>query len=85
MEEEIGTIIHYYSRINVGILELSHGELKVGETIHIKGKTTDFSQPVDSLQIEHKSVESVKKGESAGIRVNEHVREGDKVFRVTQD
>jgi len=85
MEEEIGTIIHYYSKINVGILELSHGELKVGETIHIKGKTTDFSQPVDSLQIEHLSVESVKKGESAGVRVKEHVREGDKVFRVTPD
>jgi translation elongation factor EF-1alpha len=84
MEEEIGTIIHYYSRINVGILELSHGELKVGEKIHIKGKTTDFSQAVESLQIEHQNVPSIKKGESAGLRVNEQVREGDKVFRVTE-
>ena len=85
MEEEIGKIAHYFSKINVGVIELSKGTLKVGETIHVKGHTTDFIQKVESLQVEHKAVDSIKKGESAGLRTECPVREQDLVFRVTED
>jgi putative protease len=85
MEEEVGRITHYFTRLNVGVIEITKGELKLGETIHIKGHTTDLYQKVESLQIEHKSVSSVKKGESAGLGTKEHVREGDIVYRVTED
>ncbi len=44
MEQEVGRITHYFSKINVGVLELSKGELHVGDTIHIKGHTSDFYQ-----------------------------------------
>ncbi|GAH26843.1 unnamed protein product, partial [marine sediment metagenome] len=47
MEEEIGKITHYFSKINVGILELSKGTLQVGDTIHIKGHTSDFYQKIE--------------------------------------
>ncbi|MBC8357646.1 MAG: hypothetical protein ISS41_05650 [Candidatus Aminicenantes bacterium] len=85
MEEEIGRITHYFSKINVGILELSKGTLQVGDSIHIKGHTTDFYQKVESIQVEHASVDSAKPGEPVGIKVEGPVRENDIVFKVTED
>ncbi len=85
MEEEIGRITHYFSRIGVGVLVLTAGELRVGDTIHIKGHTTDFYQKVESMQVEHQPVNTAKKGDSVGLKVIDHVREHDKVFRVLED
>jgi translation elongation factor EF-1alpha len=85
MEEELGRITHYFSKIGVGVVELTKGSLKVGETIHIKGHTTDLYQKVESMQIEHGNVPTAKKGESFGLRVESQVRENDLVFRVTED
>ena len=85
MEEEIGKITHYFSKINVGVLEITKGELKVGDTIHIKGHTSDFYQKVESMQIEHQPVESAQKGESVGLRVEGPVRDHDLVFKVTEE
>jgi translation elongation factor EF-1alpha len=85
MEEEIGIITHYFSKINVGVLELSAGELRIGDTIHIKGHTTDFYQKVESMQVEHNQVDIAKKGESVGMKVESPVRENDAVYKVTED
>lgn len=85
MEEEIGKITHYFSKINVGILELSKGTLQVGDTIHIKGHTSDFYQKIESMQIEHDPVDKVKLGEPVGIKVENSVRENDVVFKVTEE
>jgi len=84
MEEEIGHITHYFSKIGVAVIEVTAGSLKVGETIHIKGHTSDFSQAVESLQQENLPVPEVKKGVSAGMKVKEHVREGDRVYKVKE-
>lgn len=85
MEEEIGRITHYFSKINVGVLELSTGELHVNDTIHIKGHTTDFYQKVESMQVEHNPVDTAKPGEPVGIKVESPVRENDVIFKVTED
>ena len=79
-EKPIGKITHYYSKIGVGIIELSD-TLKVGEKIKIKGHSTDFDQTVDSIQIDHKEVEEAKKGDVVGMKVNDKVREEDEVFK----
>jgi putative protease len=84
MEEEIGHITHYFSKIGVAVIEVTAGSLKVGETIHIKGHTSDFSQAVESLQQENLPVPEVKKGVSAGMKVKEHVREGDRIYRIKE-
>ncbi len=81
-ETLIGRITHYYSHLSVGIIELTDGELKVGDTIHIKGKHTDFTQTVDSIQIEHQTMTHAEKGKVVGIKIKEKVREHDQVFRV---
>ena len=81
-EQEIGKITHYYSKLNVGVIELSKGGLKVGDTIHIKGHTTDFTQEIKSMQVEHENIEAAKKGDAIGLEVKDHVREHDTVYKV---
>lgn len=82
MEEiEIGKVTHYFGHLGVAAIDLS-GELKVGETIHIKGHTSDFTQNVESLQIEHASVVVAKAGDKVGIKTKEHTREHDVVYKV---
>jgi translation initiation factor IF-2 len=82
MEEEVGKIIHFFSKLNVGIIEVTHGELRVGDKIHIKGHTTDVVQTIDSMQSGHAPVSAAAKGESVGIKVRDPVREHDLVFKV---
>jgi putative protease len=83
VEQEIGKITHYFGHISVGIIELSDS-LKVGDTIHIKGHTSDFTQNVESIQIEHVNVSEAKEGDVVGVRVSEKVHPHDKVYRVTE-
>ena len=85
MEEEIGRITHYFSKIDVGVLEITKGPVQVGETIHIKGHTTDYYQKIQSMQVEHASVESAEEGMQVGLKVESSVREGDVVFKVTEE
>ena len=79
MEKEIGKITHFFDKIGVAVIELTK-ELKIGDKILVKGATTDFSQVIDSIQIEHKNIAKAKKGQSIGVRVKERVRPNDKVF-----
>lgn len=80
-EKEIGKISHYYSKLSVGIIELSD-ILKVGDNIHIKGHSTDINQSVDSIEVEHQKVNEAKAGESVGIKVIDHVRQNDAVYKI---
>ena len=82
-EKEIGVITHYFGKISVGIIELN-APLKVGDTIHIKGAHDDFTQTIDSMQIEHDAVESGNKGDFVGIKVIQQVHANDKVFLVIE-
>ncbi|MGD8565645.1 MAG: translation elongation factor-like protein [Candidatus Bathyarchaeota archaeon] len=77
---EIGRITHYFANINVAVVELSDS-LAVGDTIAIKGSTTDFEQVVKSMQIEHESVTKVDAGQSIGLKVQERVRTNDSVYK----
>ncbi|MCX7779265.1 MAG: hypothetical protein N2259_03450 [Patescibacteria group bacterium] len=82
-EKQIGKITHYFGKISVGVIELSD-ELKVGETIKIVGHGREFTQKVESMQIEHQNVEKAGKGESVGLKVDQPVKEGDVVYKVTE-
>lgn len=78
----IGKVTHYFSKIEVAVIELAD-TLKVGESIRIVGgEDTDFTQNVDSMEIEHEKVETAKKGDSVGLKVDQKVREGYKVYKV---
>lgn len=80
-EKPIGKISHYFGNIKVAVIEL-FGALKVGDVIRIVGgEKTDFTQPIKSLEVEHEKIEKAKKGESAGLKVKEKVREGYLVYK----
>lgn len=80
-ENEIGKVLHYFGKASAAAIKLS-GDLKVGDTIHIKGHTTDFTQTIESMQIGQNAVSEAKQGDDIGIKVKDHVREHDVVFKV---
>lgn len=81
MEMEIGRVTHYFSHLDVAALDLTD-TLSVGDNIHIVGHTTDFVQVVESMQIEHRDVQRAGPGDDVALKVREHVREHDKVYKV---
>ncbi|MEE8167968.1 MAG: EF-Tu/IF-2/RF-3 family GTPase [Candidatus Hydrothermarchaeales archaeon] len=80
-KEMIGKVFTYFSNANVAGIKLE-GTLKVGDTIHIQGHTTNFEQTVDSMQIDRDPVEQAGAGASVGIKVKERVRPNDKIYKV---
>lgn len=77
----VGKISHYFTKIGVGVVELSD-ELRVGDKISIEGATTNIQQTIDSMQIEHENVQSAGAGQSIGLKVKDRVREGDLVYKL---
>ena len=78
----IGTVTHFFAHISVAVVELS-AALSVGDTIRIAGGVdTDFTQTVESMEMEHEKVEKAKKGQSVGIKVGQKVREGYQVYKI---
>ncbi len=84
-EVEVGKVADFFQKIGVVAIEVTSGEISVGDTIHFLGHTTDFSQKIDSMQIEHDSVQIAKAGDNVGIKVSERVRTHDQVFKVVED
>ena len=80
--ERVGVVTHYYGQPSVAIVKLESGSLRVGDTIHFKGHTSDFSQRIESLQVEHAAVSEVGPNDDFGIKVLQHVREHDVVYKV---
>ena len=81
--ERIGVVTHYYGHLFVAVVKLDPGTtLRVGDNIHIKGHTSDFGQRVESLQIGHAPVQEVGPSDDFGMKVVEHAREHDVVYRV---
>ena len=82
-DNPIGKVTHYFDRIGVAVLQLTD-TIRVGDTLHFLGHSTDFKQKVDSLQIEHKNVPEGKPGQDVALKVSEKVHPNDKVLKVTE-
>jgi len=82
IEEKVGIVTGYYANIGVAVIRLTDGDLRIGDWIRICGRTTDFAQPVESLQIEHGGVERAERGGEVALKVRERVRRHDQVLRV---
>ena len=81
-EEAIGTITHYYSHLGVAVIQINKGMLRTGNTIHVKGHTTDFTETVESMEFEHQHIDEASAGQSVGLKVRDHAREHDIVYLV---
>jgi hypothetical protein len=80
-EQPIGVVTHYYSHLSVAVVQLNEGPLRVGDRIHIKGHTTDLRQEVESMEIDHQPVQEASAGQVFGLKVRDHVREHDQIYR----
>jgi hypothetical protein len=78
----IGVVTHYYSHVSVATVRLESGTLRVGDVIHIRGHTTDFSQKVESLEVDHAPTTEVGPNDDFGLKVVQHAREHDVVYKV---
>ena len=76
----IGVVTHYFPRVRAAAIKLK-APLSAGETVRIKGHTTDFTQVVNSLQIERRPIMQGKKGQEIGLLVSSRVRHNDLVFK----
>lgn len=81
-ELPIGRITHYFPRINVAAVEVTEEELRLGDTIRVLGATSNFTQRVRSMEIEHVPVETARVGDLVGVRLDERARVRDWVFRI---
>lgn len=84
-ERKVGIVENFFAKISVAAIKLTEGGISTGETIHVRGHSTDFEQKVESMQIEHAQVESADRGATIGMRMTDRVRAGDEVFIVTPD
>lgn len=76
----IGKVVHYYDKLSVAIIDLTTGGLKVGQEVKFKHGKEEFSQKIESLQVEHETVDSVKKGDSFGLKVDQPTKVGTAVY-----
>lgn len=83
MEKEIGFVEHFFGHLSVAAIKITAGGLKVGDTIHVKGHTTDFTEQIASMQIDNKTVAEAKVGDDIGVKMTGKCRDHDKVYLVT--
>jgi putative protease len=79
----IGKVTHYFGKIGVAVIKLEDN-LKVGDTIRIVGGETDFTQTVESMEVEHQKIQEAKPGDSVGLKISQKVREGYKVYKISE-
>jgi translation elongation factor EF-1alpha len=82
MEIKIGEVDDFFAKVSVAAFKVE-SDFAIGDTIHFKGHTSDVTQMVDSIQVDHKPVQAAKKGDSVGIKTKDRIRKGDTVYKVT--
>lgn len=82
---EIGNVFNFFSKPSVAAINITSGELSVGDTIQILGDTTDLTQKIESMEIDREKVEKATAGQGVGIKVKERVRPNDKVYKVIDE
>ena len=83
-EEQVAVIVKFFAKPGVAALEVTNGTMKKGNLLKYKGHTTDFTEEITSMEIDNQSVDEVKAGDLVGVKVKERVREGDKVYKVSE-
>ncbi|MDP3729819.1 MAG: translation elongation factor-like protein [bacterium] len=78
-DKPIGVVTHYYGGVSVAIVKFNR-EIKTGANVTFQGVTTDFSQTINSMEFDHKKIDSAPAGKEIGIKVKDKVREDDGVY-----
>ena len=82
-EEKIGEVFKFFAKPSVAAIKITEGSLSIGETIKFVGHTTDFTETVESMEVNNQKIAKAVAGDMVGLKVKDRVREGDEVFKVT--
>ncbi len=84
MEERVGSVIKFFDKISIAAVKLDFGELAVGDTVRIKGASTDFTQKIEDLEFDHKPVSKAIRGQFTGIKLLQPAKPFDLVYKITE-
>ena len=82
-EQEIGVVTHYFDQPSVAVIKVTAGELAVGDTIRLVGHTSDFTEEVTSMEVDHEKVERATEGHEVAVKVVERARVHDRVLKLS--
>ena len=80
--EKVGEITHYFPHVKAAVVTVLKDSIRVGDNIYIKGHTTDFKERIQSIQLDHASIEEASMGQAVGLLVKSRVRIGDSVYKL---
>jgi len=80
-EKQIGMITNYFSKIGVAVVELT-GTIELGDEIRVVGGDREFTQTVESMQIEHEPIERAEAGQEVAIKLEQKARANDLVYKL---
>lgn len=83
-EQLIGTVIHYFKGPSVAVVKITDGQLAMGDRVHFHGHTTDFSEQVSSMEVNHQKVQVANPGDEVAIQIVDRARPHDQVLKVTE-
>lgn len=84
-ENKIGEVMKFFAKPSVAAIHITEGELQVGDSIKFSGHTTEFTEVIQSMEVNNQPVQKAVAGDSIGLKVSDRVRPGDEVFKVTAD
>ncbi|HOE79554.1 MAG TPA: EF-Tu/IF-2/RF-3 family GTPase [Smithellaceae bacterium] len=84
-EKKIGEVVKFFAKPSVAAVHITDGDLQVGDTVKFSGHTTEFTEVIQSMEVDNKQVQKAVAGQSIGMKVSDRVRPGDEVFKVTTD
>lgn len=82
MEERIGSVIRFFDKTSIAAVKLDFGDIAIGDTIHVKGNNTDFTQKIDDLEFDHHAVQNASRGQFIGIKLSQPAKPFDLVYKV---
>lgn len=82
MEERIGSVIKFFDKPSIAAIKLDFGELAIGDTIHVKGNNTDFTQKIETMEFDHQPVQKALRGQFTGIKLSQAAKPFDLVYKV---
>ncbi len=83
-EEQVAVVVKFFAKPSVAALRVTQGSIRVGDVLHFKGHTTDFTDTVHSIEIDNQPVDEARPGDLVGIKVRDRVRENDKVYKAPE-
>lgn len=83
MEERVGSIIKFFEKVSIAAVKLDFSDLAVGDTIHVKGNSTDFVQKIEIMEFDHQPVQKASRGQFTGVKLSQPAKPFDLVYKVT--